>query len=280
MRPGGRLTIVPTPIGNLEDITLRALRELREADIIACEDTRTSSVLLKRYNIPRKPLVALHLHNEREQTQRLIEDLKDGKNIAVISDAGLPGVSDPGYLLLRDATDAGFDADVLPGPSALLPALLLSGLPPEPFLFYGFPPEKPGQRKKLFASLALAPCTSVFYIAPHKAERQVSELRELLGDRQAAIVREISKIYQEVIKGSLSDIASRLEKGVKGEMVLVVAGRREEYISEESITSETWQEEAKKLLSEGVSAKTIALEISQRRNTPKNAVKEFLLSIK
>ncbi|GHS90346.1 ribosomal RNA small subunit methyltransferase I [Synergistales bacterium] len=275
------MTVVPTPIGNLEDITLRALRALREADIIACEDTRTSSVLLKRYNIPRKPLAALHLHNERDQTERLLSDLRDGKKIAVISDAGTPGVSDPGYLLLRDATDAGLETDVLPGPSALLPALLLSGLPPEPFLFYGFPPEKPGARKKLFASLALAPCTAVFYIAPHKAGRQVSELHELLGDRQAAIVREISKIYQEVIKGSLSDIASRLEKGVKGEMVLVVAPYPDAPTDgKESEEGETWREEAERLLNEGLSVKTIAIEISQRRNAPKNAVKEFLLSLK
>ncbi|GHV37418.1 ribosomal RNA small subunit methyltransferase I [Synergistales bacterium] len=274
------MTIVPTPIGNLEDITLRALRVLREADIIACEDTRTSSVLLRRYNIPRKPLVALHLHNEKEQTERLLAELRDGKKIAVISDAGTPGVSDPGYLLLRDASGVGIETDVLPGPSALLPALLLSGLPPEPFLFYGFPPEKPGARKKLFASIAIQPCTTVFYIAPHKAERQVSELRELLGDRQAAIVREISKIYQEVIRGSLSEIAARLEKGVKGEMVLVVAGCSDAEMSEEPEGGETWQEEAKKLLSEGFSVKTIALEISERRNVPKNAVKEFLLSIK
>jgi 16S rRNA (cytidine1402-2'-O)-methyltransferase len=274
------LTIVPTPIGNLEDITLRALRALREADMIVCEDTRTSAVLLKRYNIPHKPLIALHLHNEKEQTERLLSELRNGKKIAVISDAGMPGVSDPGYLLLRDASDAGLDVDVLPGPSALLPALLLSGLPPEPFLFYGFPPEKPGSRKKLFASLALQPCAAVFYIAPHKAERQVSELLDLLGDRQAAIVREISKIYQETIKGSLSDIASRLAEGVKGEMVLVVAGCSEAETSEKSAISETWQEEAKRLLSEGVSVKTIAIELSERRNAPKNAVKEFLLSIK
>ena len=141
------LTLVPTPIGNLEDITLRALRVLLDADVIACEDTRTSSVLLKRYAITGKPLVSLHLYNERERTRHLLELLAEGKNVAVVSDAGTPGISDPGFFLLRDALEAGFDADILPRPAALLPALLLSGLPPQPFVFCGFPPEKPGQRK-------------------------------------------------------------------------------------------------------------------------------------
>jgi 16S rRNA (cytidine1402-2'-O)-methyltransferase len=274
------LTLVPTPIGNLEDITLRALRVLRDADVIACEDTRASSVLLKRYAITGKPLVSLHLHNERERTRRLLELLAEGKKVAVVSDAGTPGISDPGFLLFRDALEAGFDADVLPGPSALLPAVLLSGLPPQPFLFYGFPPEKPGQRKKLFASLASCPYTTVFYISPHKAARQTAELAELWGGRRAALVREISKIYQEAIRGSLSEIAARAEQGVKGEMVLVVEGCPEtpEFsCADADAGAASWREEAAGLLSEGYSVKSAAREISERRGVPKNAVKGFLL---
>jgi 16S rRNA (cytidine1402-2'-O)-methyltransferase len=267
------LTLVPTPIGNLEDITLRALRALREADVIACEDTRTSSILLRRYAITGKPLMSLHLYNEKERTQRLLALLAEGKNVAVVSDAGTPGISDPGFFLLRDALEAGYGADVLPGPSALLPAVLLSGLPPQPFLFYGFPPEKPGQRKKLFASLASCPYTTVFYISPHKARRHVAELAELWGDRRAALVREISKIHQEAIRGLLSEIAERAGQGLKGEMVLVVEG-----CPDAPEPASSWQEDAERLLGEGLSVKTAALEIAERHGVPKNTVKDFLLT--
>lgn len=267
------LTLVPTPIGNLEDITLRALRVLKEADLIACEDTRTSSVLLRHYDIV-KPLISLHLHNEKERTEHLTAELEEGKRIAVISDAGTPGISDPGYLLFRTALEAGFEVDVLPGPSALLPAVILSGLPPHPFLFYGFPPEKPGQRKKLFESLQGVPHTLVFYISPHKADRQVVEMLESWGDRAAALVREISKIYQEAIRGTLSEIAARLTEGIKGEMVLVVAGRTED------VSPETWQDRARELQTEGRYAKEIAEEIAELYNVPKNMVKEFLVKQK
>ena len=143
------LTLVPTPIGNLEDITLRALRVLREADIIACEDTRTSGVLLRHYNI-QKPLTSFHVHNENDKLPALLEKLREGAKIAVISDAGTPGISDPGWILLRRAMDEGLEVDVLPGPSAVIPAVLMSGLRPQPFMFMGFPPEKHGERVKFF----------------------------------------------------------------------------------------------------------------------------------
>ncbi|MDR1979944.1 MAG: 16S rRNA (cytidine(1402)-2'-O)-methyltransferase [Synergistaceae bacterium] len=265
------LTLVPTPIGNLEDMTLRALRVLREADVIACEDTRTSGILLRHYEIA-KPLVSLHLHNEKERSERLLTALAEGKNVAVISDAGTPGISDPGYLLFRGALDAGYDVDVLPGPSALLPAVVLSGFPPHPFLFYGFPPEKPGQRKKLFASLERQIYTMVFYVSPHKASRQIAEMIELWGDRRAALVREISKIYQEAVRGKLSEIAARLEQGLKGEMALVVEG------DAARTDSDAWKTRAEELLDEGHSVKTITREIVELYDAPKNAVKEFLLN--
>jgi 16S rRNA (cytidine1402-2'-O)-methyltransferase len=265
------LTLVPTPIGNLEDVTLRALRVLKAADLIACEDTRTSGVFLRRYGIA-KPLVSLHLHNEKERTEELLAVLEEGKNVTVISDAGTPGISDPGYLLFRKALDRGYKVDVLPGPSALLPAVILSGLPPHPFLFYGFPPEKPGQRKKLFALLAPQPYTMVFYVSPHKANRQIEEMIEFWGDRKAALVREISKIYQESIRGALSEITFRLTEGIKGEMVLVVEG-----VPTSNRDLEAWKERAAEMANEGYSVKTIAQEITQNHDVPKNAVKEFLL---
>ena len=267
------LILVPTPIGNLEDMTIRAIRVLKEADVIACEDTRTSGVLLRRYDIS-KPLISLHQHNENECSERLMSVLAENRNVAVISDAGTPGISDPGYLLLRSAIDAGYEVDVLPGPSALLPALILSGLAPHPFLFHGFPPEKPGQRRKLFESLLHLRCTLVFYLSPHKAERHVAEMAEILGNRRAALVREISKIYQEAIRGSLSEIEERLVRGMKGEMVLVVEGSVGE-AGEKS--SDLWRREAEAMLNEGRSVKTIVNEIIDRYGAPKNAVKEFML---
>jgi 16S rRNA (cytidine1402-2'-O)-methyltransferase len=202
--------------------------------------------------------------------------LADGKNVAVISDAGTPGISDPGYLLFRGAIDAGYEADVLPGPSALLPALILSGLPPHPFLFHGFPPEKPGQRKKLFESLSSLRCTLAFYLSPHKADRHVAEMIEIWGDRRAALVREISKLYQESVRGKLSEILERLLNGVKGEMVLVVDGKE----AEEFSRSDSWRDEAEAMLNEGRSVKTIADDIAGRCGAPRNAVKEFLLRLK
>ncbi|MDR1875567.1 MAG: 16S rRNA (cytidine(1402)-2'-O)-methyltransferase [Synergistaceae bacterium] len=264
------LTLVPTPIGNLEDITLRALRVLKEADLIACEDTRTSSVLLKRYHIV-KPLISLHRYNEKERTARLVAALGEGKRVAVISDAGTPGISDPGFLLLQAARSAGFEVDVLPGPSALLPAVLLSGLPPHPFVFCGFPPEKPGARKKFFASLAPLSYTLIFYVSPHKADRQLAGMIESWGDRPAALVREISKVYQEAVRGTLSGIAARLEEGLKGEMVLVVAGKEQD-------ASDDWRERARELRAGGRFAREIAEEIAELYNVPKNAVKEFLMN--
>lgn len=263
------MTLVPTPIGNLEDVTLRALRVLREADLIACEDTRVSSVLLRRYNIA-KPLISLHLHNEKERTERLTAALAEGKKVAVISDAGTPGISDPGYLLLRAALDGGFEVDVLPGPSALLPALLLSGLTPYPFLFCGFPPEKSGQRKKLFASLESVSWTLVFYVSPHKADRQVADMIESWGDRPAALIREISKIWQEAVRAPLSGIAARLAEGVKGELVLVTAGK------EQQPAPDAWRDLALERLKEGCYVRDIANEIINLYNVPRNTVKEFL----
>ena len=264
------MSLVPTPIGNLEDVTLRALRVLREADMIACEDTRTSSVFLRRYGIS-APLVSFHLHNEKERLPQLLQALREGKNVAVISDAGTPGISDPGFLLLQAALEEGLEADALPGPSALLPALLLSGLPPHPFFFYGFPPEKPGVRKALFASLADAPWTLVFYVSPHKAERQVSEMREIFGDRRAALVREISKVYQEAIRGTLSDILSRLALGVKGEMVLLVAGRLEDPEDED------WRLFADELLAQGMRGRTVVEEVMAHCCASRNSVKDYVM---
>ena len=265
------LYIVPTPIGNLEDITLRALRILREADLIACEDTRTSGILLRHYEINR-PLTSFHVHNENEKLNFLLDKLKLGQKIAVISDAGTPGVSDPGWILLKRAIDEGIEIDVLPGPSAVLPAVLMSGLNPQPFVFMGFPPEKPGEREKLFESIKNFPFTICFYMSPHKIERQISEIINILGDRNAALVREISKIFQEAIRGSLSEILSRLQEGIKGELVLIIEGYTPNNFNED------WRDEAKKIFANGASVKDVVSIISEKYKISKNEIKREIIN--
>lgn len=264
------LTLVPTPIGNLEDITLRALRVLREADLIACEDTRTSGILLKHYDI-NKPLTSFHLHNENNKCEYLLEKLRNGENIALISDAGTPGVSDPGWILLKLALSEGLDVDVLPGPSAVLPAVLLSGLTPQPFIFLGFPPDKNGERIKLFESLKDLEFTMCYYISPHKAEKHITDMIQIFGDRRAALVREISKVFQESIRDNLSGILERIKSGVKGELVLVVEGDSGE------IKNDSWQSEALLMKKSGQSVKDIVNIISAKYNVAKNLIKRFVM---
>lgn len=265
------LVLVPTPIGNLDDITLRALRVLREADLIACEDTRTSSILLRRYNI-KKPLTSFHVHNENDKLPQMLEKLRAGQKIAVITDAGTPGISDPGWILLKRALDEGLEADVLPGASAVLPAILMSGLSPQPFAFFGFPPEKSGERKKLFSYAKDLPLTLCFYISPHKAEKNITEIIENFGERKAALVRELSKIFQEAIRGNLTEILQRVHEGIKGELVLVIEGSK----AREQNT--LWQAEAQKMKEDGSSIKDIVKIISEKYYIPKNEVKRFILS--
>ena len=263
------LTLVPTPIGNLEDITLRALKILREADLIACEDTRTSSILLSHYDI-HKNLTSFHLHNENEKLPVLMQKLREGAKIAVISDAGTPGISDPGFILLKRAIEENLPVDVLPGASALLPAVLLSGLKPQPFIFLGFPPEKSGERAKLFDSINNLDMTLCFYLSPHKATKQLTDMINILGDRSAALVREISKIFQEVIRGNLSEILERVKNGIKGELVLIIEGNKLN-------NNDNWKSEAISMKENGESVRDIVNEISAKYNVSKNAIKQEII---
>lgn len=263
------LTLVPTPIGNLEDITLRALRVLREADLIACEDTRTSGILLHHYNI-KKSLTSFHVHNENEKLEFLLEKLRAGEKIAVISDAGTPGISDPGWILLKRAIDEKISVDVLPGASAVIPAVLMSGIKPQPFIFWGFPPEKSGERKKLLSDVKNFPFTLCFYMSPHKAEKQLADFIEILGDRRAALIREISKIFQEAVRENLSEIISRLHDGLKGELVLVIEGQKE------NSADSSWRDEAQKLFDGGASVRDIVKIIEEKYKIPRNEIKKLL----
>ncbi len=265
------LSFVPTPIGNLEDITLRALRVLREADIIACEDTRTSGILLRHYGITDKKLISFHVHNENNKLESLLERLRNNEKIAVVSDAGTPGISDPGWILLKRALDEGLDVDVLPGPTAIIPAVLMSGLNPQPFMFIGFPPEKHNERIKLFESLKVLKSTLCFYISPHKAEKDIADMIDVFGNRKAALIRELTKIFQESIRDSLSEILSRVIEGLKGELVLVVEGSIEE------TQNDSWKSEADRMIEEGMSMRDIVNEIETRYNVSRNEIKKYIL---
>ena len=218
------LYLVPTPIGNLKDITLRALEVLQEASLILAEDTRTSGKLLKHYEIA-TPMRSYHMHNEHKATAAIVAQMQAGQTVAMISDAGTPGISDPGFLLVREALAAGLQVECLPGATALIPALAASGLPCERFVFEGFLPVKKGRATRL-ESLKEESRTMVFYESPHKLLKTLSQFEELFGgDRKAAAARELTKLHEEIVRGSLSEIKRHFEtKAPKGEFVLVVAG--------------------------------------------------------
>lgn len=220
----GKLYLVPTPIGNLEDITQRALRILQEVDIVACEDTRTTGQLLFHFNI-RKKLISYHEYNERAQAGSLAGQIEAGQSVAVLTDAGTPGISDPAYRIVRAAIDAGIDVIALPGPSALLPALTASGLPTDRFHFEGFLSPKTSARRRRLGQLCEYRHTLVFYESPHRLTKCLEDVREVLGDRSVCVAREISKKFEEYSRGAISEvIASFAGRSVKGEIVIIVAG--------------------------------------------------------
>lgn len=218
------LYLVPTPIGNLEDITFRALRVLKEADMVLAEDTRVSGKLLKHFQIETK-IYAHHQHNEHKAVSEVIRWLKEGKNVALISDAGTPGISDPGFLLVREAVKNDLEVCCLPGPTAFVPALVQSGLPNDRFTFEGFLPVKKGRQTHLL-SLKTEERTMIFYESPHRLLKTLEELIEVFGeDRQASVSREISKVFEETVRGNLNEIKTHFEQHpIKGEFVLCVAG--------------------------------------------------------
>ncbi len=219
------LYLIPTPIGNLEDITLRALRMLEEVDLIACEDTRTSSKLLDHYNI-KTPRTSYHDHNERQKAPVLIAKLKAGTRIALITDAGSPGISDPGFYLVRACVAEQIPVEALPGATALIPALTLSGLPSDRFTFEGFLPVKKGRQKRLGA-LATEHRTMVFYESPHRLVKTLEQLADHFGkDRPAAVVRELSKVFEDAQRGPLGELVLFFaeQNKIRGELVIVVGG--------------------------------------------------------
>lgn len=221
-----KLYLVPTPIGNLEDITLRAIKVLKSVDVVLAEDTRTSGHLLKHFDIG-KPMQSYHIHNEHQTITRLTERLLKGETMALISDAGTPAISDPGFLLVRECLKLGIAVECLPGPTAFVPALVNSGLPADRFTFEGFLPHKKGRQTRL-TELTEETRTMIFYESPHRLLKSLGQFAEYFGeDRPASVSRELTKIYEENIRGTLREIIAYFtEKTVKGEIVIVVSGKK------------------------------------------------------
>ncbi|MGH9822462.1 MAG: 16S rRNA (cytidine(1402)-2'-O)-methyltransferase [Blastocatellia bacterium] len=277
----GSLYLVATPIGNLEDITLRALRILREVDLIACEDTRHARKLLSHFDIS-KPLVSYHEHNERERTEELVQKLEAGTNIALTSDAGMPLISDPGYRLVCEASAHGIAVVPIPGASAVITALAASGLPTDEFVFAGFLPRKRGARRTRFNDFLLTPSTLVFYETPHRIKEALEDAREVLGDRPAAIARELTKLHEEIVRGTLSEIEARVaEKAPRGEFVLMIAGASQLTVPTEGDERRSILEQVDDLMeAEGIDQKTALKQVARSRGiTRRDAYKQMVEEI-
>jgi len=224
-----KLYLVPTPIGNLEDITLRALRILKEeVDLILAEDTRKTGMLLKHYGLS-KPMAPFHQHNEHQQLERVVKRIESGERMALVTDAGTPGISDPGFLLVRACIEKNIEVECLPGATAFVPALINSGLPADRFVFEGFLPHKKGRQTKI-QSLVSQTYTIILYESPHRLLKSLEQLAEAMGnDRKASISRELTKVFEETNRGTLAElIAYYTAKEVKGELVIVIEGMRDE----------------------------------------------------
>jgi len=259
----GRLVVCPTPIGNLEDITLRVLSVLRETDVVACEDTRRTRVLLDRYGVS-ATLVSYHEHNERERSAQLVKRMREGETVALVSDAGMPLVSDPGYVLVQACVAAGLAVEVLPGPSAALAALVASGLPAETWRFVGFLPRKKGELAEVFA----APETVVAFESPHRLAASLAALAAIDAAREVAVCRELTKVHEEVVRGSAAELAQRFgARETKGEIVLVVAGApREEGDLDAALAA------LRRLVDAGAKARPAAAVVSDLTGVPANAL--------
>ena len=222
-----KLYLVPTPIGNLEDITLRAIRILKEVRLILAEDTRTTSTLLNKYEI-KTPVIPYHQHNEHHLTPQLVDRIANGEDIAIVTDAGTPGISDPGFLLVRACVAQEVEVECLPGATAFVPALVNSGIPCNSFCFEGFLPPKKGRNKK-FEELKVEPRTMIFYESPFRLIKTLEQLSEALGsERKASVSRELSKMHEETARGSLAELVEHFKsKTIKGEIVIIVAGKED-----------------------------------------------------
>jgi 16S rRNA (cytidine1402-2'-O)-methyltransferase len=269
------LYIVSTPIGNLEDVSYRAVRVLQEADRILAEDTRRTAILLRRYGIS-TPLVSAHEHNEAARAASIVAWLDEGETLALVSDAGTPLLSDPGARIVRAVIEAGHEVVPIPGASALLAALVVAGLPAEPFTFFGFLPRSGGERRQRIEEIAALPHVAVLYESPNRVGALLEDLLSACGnDRQAVIARELTKLHETVLRGSLGELRDRLHDGtVRGEVVLIVGGA----VPEEA-TPEDAAQLAASLLAAGESPRNAAKELARRLRIPRNEAYSLVLSL-
>ena len=257
------LSICATPIGNLEDVSFRLISTLKEADLILAEDTRTTKKLLSRYEIKKKDILTYHQHTDDVKLDHIIELLKQGKKTALVSESGTPAIQDPGYRIINRCIDEGIPITVIPGPSAALSALVLSGLPTESFLFIGFLPKTQTKRKQKLQELSSLPYTLIFYESPKRIGKTIKDIIDVMGKRSAALAREMTKIYEEVIRGDLGTILEEIKsRTIKGEIVLVVEGNKGELIKDYS--DEIIERQLLDLMGKGVSKKN-ALKIIKSR---------------
>ena len=218
------LYLVATPIGNLDDITIRAIETLKQVDLVAAEDTRVTGRLLKHYAIV-KPLMSFFEHNQERATEKIIQSLQGGHSVALVTTAGTPGIADPGYTVVRRAIEEALPVTMIPGASAGIMALVLSGLPVHSYTFRGFTPRKPGARRHFYEADAASPYTLIYYESPHRLPASLRDALAVFGDRQAALANDLTKLYEEVVRGTLSELAAHVEnRGARGEYILVVAG--------------------------------------------------------
>jgi 16S rRNA (cytidine1402-2'-O)-methyltransferase len=267
------LYLVATPIGNLEDITYRAVRILSEADLIACEDTRQTRKLLDHYGIA-KPTVSYHEHNESERAAELVERIRAGATVALVSDAGMPLVSDPGYRLVRAAVEAGIPVVPIPGPSAVLSALAASGLPTDAFHFAGFLPSKPIQRQKMLEALAEEHATLIFFEAPHRVAESLAAIEEVLGPRPVVVARELTKLHEEFLRGTAAEIRGVVESrdAVKGEITILVGKALAPPADDRPI-----EEAVEELVNGGIPRMEAMKQVARRRGLSKREVYDQLL---
>ena len=260
------LYLIPTPIGNLDDITIRALNTLKQVDVLLCEDTRDTGLLLKKYDIKQK-LVSCHEYNEDKMIDKVIDYLKKGLNVGLVTDQGSPIISDPGYIISRAIIDAGYNVISLPGATAFVPALSMSGIEPSPFLFYGFLNAKDSKQKSELMSLKDLKYTLIFYESVHRMEKTLKNMLEVLGDRNIAICREISKIHEEVCRDKISNVLQIVSQ-MKGEFVIVVEGNKEkvDYNSLDVV------EHVKLYTEDGMSEKEAIKLVAKERNVAKSVI--------
>ena len=279
----GKIYLVPTPIGNLGDITLRALEVLKSVDLIAAEDTRQSLKLLNHFNI-KKSLISYHKHNEQGKSEELIDRVRNGENIAVISDAGTPGISDPGSIVLKKCIENGIDVKVLPGATAFTTAIIYSGLDTSAFIFRGFLPRENKEKKEFVESLKDRRETIIFYESPYRVIDTLTFLKENFGNRNIAICRELTKLHEEIYRGSLEEAICYFNDNIpKGEFVLVLQGKSLEEIRNENVAK--WEDMSIKdhiiyFINQGMSKKDAIKQVSKDRELPKSEVYKHSIEIK